>query len=58
MHVNKTESERNSSLEYYHVTFIGKTKHTSYRRILLFAHNLILRNKIQCLCAMDAAFYK
>ena len=26
MHVNKTEFERNSSLEYYHMTCIGKTK--------------------------------
>ena len=29
MHVNKTKFERNSSLEYYHMTCIGKTKHTS-----------------------------
>ena len=26
MHVNETKLERNSSLEYYHVTRIGKTK--------------------------------
>ena len=25
MRVNKTKFERNSSLEYYHMTFIGKT---------------------------------
>ena len=31
MHVNKTKFERNSSLEYYHMTCIGKTKHTSLR---------------------------
>ena len=30
MHVNKTKFERNSSLEFYHMTCIGKTKHTSY----------------------------
>ena len=29
MHVNKTKFERNNSLEYYHMTCIGKTKHTS-----------------------------
>ena len=30
MQVNKTKFERNSSLEYYHMTqCIGKTKHTS-----------------------------
>ena len=29
MHVNKTKFERKSSLEYYHITCIGKTKHTS-----------------------------
>ena len=29
MHVNKTKFERNSSLEYYHMTCIGKTEHTS-----------------------------
>ena len=28
MYVNKTKLERNSSLEYYHMTGIGKTKHT------------------------------
>ena len=28
MYVNKTKLERNSSLEYYHMTSIGKTKHT------------------------------
>ena len=31
MHVNETKFERNSSLEYYHMTYIGKTKKcTSY----------------------------
>ena len=29
MHVNKTKFERNSSLGYYHMNGIGKTKHTS-----------------------------
>ena len=29
MHVNKIKFERKSSLEYYHMTCIGKTKHTS-----------------------------
>ena len=29
MHVSKTKFERNSSLEYYHMTCTGKTKHTS-----------------------------
>ena len=29
MHVNKTKFERNSSLKYYHMTCIGKTKHTN-----------------------------
>ena len=29
MHVNKTKSERNSSLEFCHMTCIRKTKHTS-----------------------------
>ena len=29
MHVNRTKFERNSSVEYYHMTFIGKTKHAS-----------------------------
>ena len=29
VHVNKTKLERNSSVEYYHMTCIGKTKHTS-----------------------------
>ena len=28
MHVNKTKFERNSSLEYYHMICIGKTKNT------------------------------
>ena len=33
MHVNKTKFERNSSLEYYHMTCIGKTKKcTSYSK--------------------------
>ena len=27
--VNKLNFERNSSVEYYHMTCIGKTKHTS-----------------------------
>ena len=31
MQVNKTKIERNSSQEYYHMTCIGKTKHTSLR---------------------------
>ena len=31
MQVNKTKFERNCSLEYYHMTFIGKTKPTKYR---------------------------
>ena len=35
MHVNATKFERNSSLEYYHITCNGKTKHTSYRCLLL-----------------------
>ena len=31
MHVNETKLvERNSSQEYDHMTFIGKTKHTSF----------------------------
>ena len=34
MHVDKTKFERNNSLEYYHMTYIGKTKHTSYRGVL------------------------
>ena len=29
MHESKTKFERNSSQEYYHMTCIGKTKHTS-----------------------------
>ena len=29
MHVSKTKFERSSSLEFYHMTRIGKTKHTS-----------------------------
>ena len=29
MHVNKNKSERNGSLECYHMTRIGKTKYTS-----------------------------
>ena len=29
MYVNETKFERNSSLEYYHMTCNGKTKHTS-----------------------------
>ena len=29
VYVNKTKFERNSSLEYYRMTCIGKTKHTS-----------------------------
>ena len=28
-HVNKKTFERNSSLEYYHKTCVGKTKHTT-----------------------------
>ena len=32
MHVHKTKFKRTSSLEYYHMTFIGKTKHTCYKR--------------------------
>ena len=35
MHMNKTKFERNSSLEYYHMTCIGKTKHTSQRGLLI-----------------------
>ena len=34
MHVNKTKFELNSSLEYYHMTYIEKTKHTSQRSLL------------------------
>ena len=33
MHVNKTKFERNSSLEYYHMTCVGKTKHKQKRSI-------------------------
>ena len=28
MYVNRRKSERRSSLEYYHMIYIGKTKHT------------------------------
>ena len=41
MHVNETKFERNSSLEYYHMTCIAKTKHTSERGLLdqvVFSH--------------------
>ena len=31
MNVNKMTFEKKSSLEYYHMTCIGKTKHTSLR---------------------------
>ena len=31
MHMNKTKFERDSPLGYYHMTCIGKTKHTSQR---------------------------
>ena len=34
MHLNETKFVRNSSLEYYHMTSIGKTKQTSYRGLL------------------------
>ena len=34
MHVNTTKFERNSSLEYHHMTDTGKTKHTSLRGLL------------------------
>ena len=43
MQVNKTKFERNISLEYYHVTCIGKTKHTGKRgqlRVSLFSEGL------------------
>ena len=33
MQVNKTKFERNGSLEYYHLTCIGKTKHTVEPRL-------------------------
>ena len=32
--MNKTKFERNSSLEYYHMTCVEKTKHTSLRGLL------------------------
>ena len=35
MNVNKTRFERNSFLEHYHLTCIGKTKYTSQRGVLL-----------------------
>ena len=35
MHVNKTKFERNSSPEYYHMTCIGQTKHTSLRGLFV-----------------------
>ena len=34
MHRNNSKFEGNSSLEFYHMTYIGKTKHTSLRRLL------------------------
>ena len=30
MHLNKTKFERNSSLQYYHMTRIGKTKEVNF----------------------------
>ena len=33
MQVNKTKFERNSSLQYYHMTFIGKTKQIQAKEI-------------------------
>ena len=35
MHVNLTKFGKNSSLEYYDMTFIGKTKHSSLRGLFL-----------------------
>ena len=34
MHMNKRKFERNSSSEYYHMTWEGQTKHTSQRVLL------------------------
>ena len=41
MHVNKNTFERNSSLEYYHKTCVGKTKHTTKRSIEIQALELL-----------------
>jgi len=34
-HVNKKKFERNSSLEYYYMTCIGKAKHTGLKRSMM-----------------------
>ena len=41
MHVNKTKFERNRSLEYYHMTCIGKTKHARQRDLLNSARAML-----------------
>ena len=42
MRLNKTKFERNSSLEYYHMTCIGKTKHTGLRGLLVILMHVSL----------------
>ena len=36
MHENNPKFERNSSLEYYHMTYIGKTKDTQGAKKIIF----------------------
>ena len=41
MHVNKTKFE-----EYCHMTFVGKTKHTSWRDLSAWNRTIILQNQL------------
>ena len=36
MHMNNIKFEKNSFLEYYQITYIVMTKHTSYRGLFFF----------------------
>ena len=47
MRLNKTKFERNSSLEYYHMTCIGKTKHTGLRGLLVILMHVSLCQFLQ-----------
>ena len=47
MHVNKTKFERNGSLEYYHMTCIGKKTYKLKRSIRIPSRKNHERGKVQ-----------